>query len=665
MTQQPTFPVAVEETEHLWIPTPDGVRLAARLWRPAIAAPTPALLEIIPYRKRDMVRARDERNHPYFAAHGYACLRVDMRGSGDSDGVMADMYSEAELADTRHVIEWIAAQPWCDGQVGMFGTSWGGTASLQASVDAPPALKAAIAVCATHDRYEDDIHHKGGCLLTDSIEWGATLPAILAAPPDAATVGAEWRGKWLKRLDALAFPLEAWLREEARGAYWRRGSIRRRADALSVPVFCVGGWSDRYSNSVMSLVDARPDLVWGLVGPWGHHYPDVGAPGPAAGFQQIALEWWDHWLKRDDGAALDWPRLRVWLREFDPPADALAQRRGSWIEAAPPSAASARRAFHLASGALRDAPQARGEWLEAPTDLLVGQAGGDTGYFGRFGGLPLDQSEDDARSLVFETPPLTEDVDLFGSAAVSLLVDAKERRSQLALRLCDVSPEGVSCRVGLSLLNLALDETLDAPEAPLASPRTATAAFHTAAYKFRKGHRIRLAISGSYWPTAWPSPGVGAVRIADGVGRLSLPILTEPTRALARPLPPPIEIASDGRTVLSAPSLERRRYESDGAIVTEWRQPTVSVRHHDTDSIFDFETRARHAIDPDDPLSAESLFEHRMVFARPDGVAETRCLVRVTADADAFHADGCAEALWNGETVFEKRWTPATRRRFS
>ena len=282
-TDRPALPPhTVDVVEHAWIPMPDGVRLAARLWIPreAWTAPAPAIFEYIPYRKADMVRARDERNHPFFAAHGYACIRVDMRGSGDSEGHMPDMYAENELSDARSVIEWLAAQPWCNGRVGMFGTSWGGTASLQAGVDAPEALAAVIAVCATHDRYEVDIHHKGGCLLTDTFEWGATLPAILALPP-TRNVGEDWRERWEARLRSLAFPLEDWVREEARGDYWRRGSVIHEAERLSCPILAVGGWSDGYSSSVMSLVDARPDLVRGVVGPWGHHYPDQGHPGPA------------------------------------------------------------------------------------------------------------------------------------------------------------------------------------------------------------------------------------------------------------------------------------------------------------------------------------------------------------------------------------------------
>ena len=151
----------MRETEHAWIPVRDGTRLAARIWWPTGTGPFAVILEIIPYRKRDMVRARDERNHPFFAAEGYVSVRVDMRGSGDSEGVMTDMYTHEELSDTRDVIEFLASQGWCNGRVGMFGTSWGGTASLQASIDAPAALKAVIANCAAANRFEDDIHWMG------------------------------------------------------------------------------------------------------------------------------------------------------------------------------------------------------------------------------------------------------------------------------------------------------------------------------------------------------------------------------------------------------------------------------------------------------------------------------------------------------------------------
>lgn len=647
---------------------PDGVRLAARIWMPARLPEggAPAIFEYIPYRKADMVRARDERNHPWLAQNGYVSLRVDMRGSGDSDGVMPDMYAPEELSDARHVIDWIAAQDWCNGRVGMFGTSWGGTASLQASIDAPGPLRAIIAVCATHDRYEDDIHHKGGCLLTDTFEWGATLPSILALPPTPAS-GADWYERWMHRLEHLTFPIEAWVREEARGAYWRHGSIRHVADRIGCPVLSVGGWSDRYSNSVMSLVDACPDKVWGIVGPWGHHYPDHGHPGPAIGFQQVALDWWDHWLRPGDPSPPDWPRLRVWMREFDTPRDALDRRNGTWVQTGPASQETAARVLWLGDGGglVPDMP-ARAPELDIPFDLRHGQASGDTGYFGRFGGLPLHQNEDDERAFSFETPPLDKDLLLFGSVEVELAVTAGTERSQICLRLNDVSPDGVSARVGLSVLNLALDDTLDAPQTPHGpGRRTVRIRFHTTAYRFRAGHRIRLAIAASCWPLVWTPPQAVTTRIAGG--RMNLPVLPHPAQELRVPFPAPLDLP-EVKTfeTIAAPRLIRSRETGpDGAITSKWHQPQTTMRYRDIGTVFSYETWAEHAIHPDDTGSAQSMFLHQMTVERPDGAATVISRMQATSTAEAYALEGRIEVSWSGEKIFERHWVRDVDRRLS
>ena len=653
----------IQEIEHLWIPMPDGTRLAARIWLPVTAheQPVPAIVEYIPYRKHDMVRARDERNHPYFAQHGYACLRVDMRGSGDSEGVMHDMYSENELADARHMIDWIASQHWCNGKVGMFGTSWGGTAGLQASIDAPDALKAVIAVCATHDRYEDDIHHKGGCLLTDTFEWGATLPAILASPP-SPQVGEDWMVRWRKRLELLSFPVENWVSEEARGQYWRHGSIRYQADRISCPVLAIGGWSDRYSNSVMSIVDANPDMVWGIVGPWGHHYPDQAHPGPGIGFQREALDWWDHWLKEDQRP--DWPRLRVWLKEFETPSDAIDKRRGSWIESGPARRHSkTERRYFTRSGLSRDpAPGV----FELAHDLRVGQASGDTGYFGRFGGLPLDQSEDDLRTLSFDTAPLEEDQVLYGSAEVVLSITAETDRSQLCLRLNDVAPDDRSNRVALAIHNLALDELLDAPETPSRSgKRTVRIRFHNKAYRFTKGHRIRISIGTSYWPLIWPSPRLRAMRIEDGY--VDLPIHDNQVTPLKRAFPAPQDLpAHKNHRVLAAPRLTRcRREDNDGTLVNGWHQGATSVFHSPISTTLTYETSGEMRLHPNDPLSAKSCFRHSMIFERPEGIARIEAKLDTHCTADAYLVLGELTVHWNGMHLHQVSWNHRIERKLS
>ncbi len=294
------FPRPVRRIEHCWIPLPDGCRLAARVWLPedAETSPVPAIVEYIPYRKRDFTRARDEPMHHYFAGHGYAAVRVDVRGSGESDGVLLDEYAEQELADGVAVIDWIAARSWCTGSVGMIGKSWGGINVLEIAARRPPALRAIITVCGSDDRYADDAHYMGGCLLNENLTWGSMLLTSSALPPDPALVGERWRALWLARLDhAVLFP-EVWLRHQRRDAYWRRADLER----ITCAVYAVGGWADAYTNAIPRLLAGLTAPRKGLIGPWAHVYPHGGSPGPAIGFLQEALRWWamaaDGWRKR-------------------------------------------------------------------------------------------------------------------------------------------------------------------------------------------------------------------------------------------------------------------------------------------------------------------------------------------------------------------------------
>ena len=189
--------------EHVWITLSDGCRLGARLWLPetALQSPVPAVLEYIPYRKRDGTRARDDPMHGYFAQNGYAAVRVDMRGSGESDGQLADEYLKQEQDDALEVIAWIASQPWCTGAVGLQGKSWGGFNALQIAARRPPALKAIITTFSTDNRYTDDIHYMGGCLLNDNLWWGSIMLAYQSRPLDPEIVGPDWRERWLERLE--------------------------------------------------------------------------------------------------------------------------------------------------------------------------------------------------------------------------------------------------------------------------------------------------------------------------------------------------------------------------------------------------------------------------------------------------------------------------------
>jgi predicted acyl esterase len=228
------FPHAVREIEHLWIPLSDGTRLSARVWLPkgAEADPVPAILEYIPYRKRDGTRPGDDPRHRWWAGHGYASVRLDIRGTGESEGLITDEYARQEQDDAVEAIAWLAAQPWCSGAVGMTGISWGGFNSLQVAARRPPALKAIITHCSTDDRYADDVHHMGGCLLTDGFFWGSAFYHFMTRPPDPAiprTSGCAISG---------ATPIGSRARSARTTAPSKRPSTRSAAGPTAIPTRC-------------------------------------------------------------------------------------------------------------------------------------------------------------------------------------------------------------------------------------------------------------------------------------------------------------------------------------------------------------------------------------------------------------------------------------------
>lgn len=523
------LPQAVRTVEHQWISMPDGTRLAARIWLPESAAshPVPAILEYIPYRRRDSTRVRDDAMHGYFAGHGYACLRVDLRGSGDSEGVLEDEYLQTELDDGAAVIRWIGAQPWCDGNVGMIGISWGGFNGLQIAAMRPPGLKAVVSVCSTDDRYADDVHHMGGCLLGDNLSWASTMFAYNALPPDPAIVGDAWRDRWLARLRGSGLWLAKWLGHQRRDAYWRHGSICEDWDAVQCPVLAVSGWADGYSNAVFRLLAHLGGLCLGLVGPWSHKYPHQGVPGPAIGFLQECLRWWDHWLKGIETGIMREPALRVWMQGSVAPTTFYHERPGRWVgEPAWPSARIRERSYVLEwPGVLSDdASPHPGETMQIQSPLSVGLFAGKWCSYAATPDLPHDQREEDGGALVFTSLPLSAPVEILGAPRVELELSADRPVAMVAVRLSDVQPDDQATRVTYGLLNLTHRDgsARPMPLVPGQRYRVAVGLNHIA-QRFPAGHRLRLSISTSYWPLAWPPPEPVRLEIMTGASRLLLP----------------------------------------------------------------------------------------------------------------------------------------------
>ena len=445
---------AVRVRETVWVELSDGVRLAARLWLPPeVEGPAPAILEYLPYRRRDRHRADDAILHPAFAAAGYAAIRVDMRGTGDSDGIMSDEYTPREWADCVEVIGWIARQPWCSGKVGMIGLSWSGFNSLQVAALAPPALKAVVSTCASDDRYADDMHYMGGCLLNDNLQYGSTLFTWLATPPDPAIVGERWRSMWLERLAAVEPSAARWMRHSDRDDYWKSGSVCEDYAAIKAAVLAVGGWADGYTNAVLRLLEGLAGPRKGLIGPWGHAFPHVATPGPRVDFLGYVIRWWDHWLKGRDTGIMNEPMLTAWMQESEQPRARYAVRRGRWIaEAAWPSRQVVRQALQLTASGLAHEAAPFAQSVQSPA--TVGLASGEWCPYGWGPDMPTDQREDDAGSLCFDAAPLEAPLQLLGGARLVVEFSSDSVEGLLAVRLNDVSPDGTSARITYGLLNL-------------------------------------------------------------------------------------------------------------------------------------------------------------------------------------------------------------------
>jgi len=670
-----TFPRKVRNIENVWIPMPDGCRLAARIWLPDDAEedPVPAVLECMPYRKRDFTRLRDEPLHHYFAGYGYAAIRLDLRGTGDSEGICQDEYSPQELDDIVEVIAWIVDQRWCTGGVGMFGISWGGFNSLQVAARRPPGLKTIITLCSTDDRYADDAHYKGGCLLSHNLLWGSIFMSSVACPPDPEVVGPGWRKQWQHRLDNAVLYPGLWMQHPHRDAYWKHGSVCEDFDAIECPVYAVGGWSDGYSNAIPRLLAGLRVPRKGLIGPWSHAFPHNALPGPSIGFFQEMRRWWDYWLKGEETGIMDEPMLRVWMEEYLPPAPFHEYRPGRWVaeEAWPSPRITPRRLYLnvLSLGEKAD-PEDR---MRVASPQTTGIAAGDWYGFGGEGESPIDQREDDGRSLVFDSDPLTEILEILGAPTVSLDLEVNRPVASVVVRLNDVAPDGASTRISYGVLNLTQRKDREFPQ-PMEPGRRCRVSvrLNDIAYSFAPGHTLRLAVSTSYWPMVWPAPEAVRLTLYTGSSWLELP--QRPQRDADSDLP---EFESPERgprsefTELRAVPL-RRRVERD--LITNTTVYRISsdggdfggaalARLDDIGLTVGYTVETGYTVHEYDPATAHQSIEQHTVHRRGDWSTEVRFYSELRSDPETFYLLARLEAYEGDELFVQREWDEQISRR--
>ncbi|KOG41148.1 CocE/NonD family hydrolase [Streptomyces decoyicus] len=665
------LPYKTTEEEHVTIPMSDGTRLSARIWRPISSdqQPVPAVLEYIPYRKRDLSAVRDSIHHPYLAGHGYACVRVDLRGTGESEGVLRDEYLEQEQADAEEVLAWLADQPWCDGSTGMMGISWGAFAALQVAARRPPSLRAIVIASFTDDRYADDMHYMGGALLSDNLAEAGTMFAYATCPPDPAVVGERWREMWHERLENTKPWALEWLRHQRRDAYWEHASVCENYQDVRCPVLASSGWADGYSNAVTRLLSHLDVPRKGLIGPWSHKFPHLGEPGPAIGYLQEVVAWWDHWLKGVDNGVMDGPMLQTWMQDSVPPSTSYEDRPGRWVGEPTWPSPHIQPVTHPLSRHRIGAPATEpsgddaeeGDGLTVQSPLSVGQFAGKWASYNAPPDLPYDQREEDGGSLVFDTDVLTDPVEILGSPTVELDLSVSEPVAMVAARLSDVAPDGQATRVTYGLLNLTHRNATGAPETLEPGTRyRATVQLNGVAQAFPPGHRIRLSLSTSYWPLAWPPPKPVLLTVHEGSSSLTLPVrpTREPDHLPQRPFGEPEGAPPLASTQLTAPEQrwEVKRdlvgYNSELEIVKD----RGMVRLDDIALDTGLRAYERYSAVADDFTSVSGEAAWTMRFQRDnwDVRVETRTVLR--CNASEFFVDATLDGFENDRRVFSRTW---------
>lgn len=641
----------------VWISLTDGRRLAARLFLPAgaVKTPVPCILEYLPYRRHDGTRLRDDVKHRWFAAHGYAAIRVDIAGTGDSDGLVEDEYVVREQDDAVQVIDWLAKQDWCSGAVGMMGISWGGFNGLQVAARRPPALKAVVTVCSTDDRYGCDAHYLGGCLLNDNFGWGGSFLNCGALPPDPAMVGADrWRGMWQDRIaDLRLYPAE-WLRHQRRDAFWKQGSVCEDYSAITAATLLVGGWLDGYTAPIFSMLENLSAPCKALVGPWGHKEPNAGVPGPAIDFLHECKRWWDRWLKGiDTGVEAD-PKLRLYVMDYAAPKPLFEHRTGHWLGLPDwPAPQIVTRRLHLTGRDLTNVsvPTAAQQVRSPQTTGMKAQEWCPYGQ-GRIAAEgATDQREDDAGSLCFDTAPLETPVRVVGIPVVRLRLAADQPHAVVAVRLTDVAPDGTSALLTFGVLNLTHRDSHAFPE-PLVAGQFYDTTLHLKpiGQTLPAGHRLRLAISSSYWPMIWPAPGDVTLTLDPAGSFLDLPTLPAGID-LPTPVFGPPDGSDPGPTTTHLAPTETRTIK----IGIEDQTATFDIVSHDGDyTIDDTGTRItstrtkQYHIARTDPMSCRTAVQCAVTYTRTDWNVRMETALTCSADATHFHLTGTLRAFDNG-----------------
>jgi len=634
--------------ETVRVPMRDGVEISAHIYRPAGGEPAPALMMYTPYRKGRLGAA------PPFVGYGYAFVLFDIRGTGDSGGWNDTLYSAAERQDGYDMIEWIATQPWCTGNVGMYGISYGAVVSLQMAMAAPPHLKAIIARSGSDDPYTEWTNPGGQPRTYMHENYGNIMTAFNFSPPDPEVAGEQWGAIWAERLQHNQPWGVSFVDNLQDGPFWRERSLRDNYDKVRCAVYVVDGWADWYFHPLLRIFSKLSAPKRALIGPWSHQFPDAAIPGPRIDWDREMRRWFDYWLKGIDTGIMDEPPVTLFVREYQTPAPMFVEDKGAFrAENAWPLARQVETPLYLGHGELTEAPGEGAETLvsDVRAGVATGKHGG--GPFNDNWMLPLDQRADELYAVTYTGPVLTEALEVTGVPRAKLRFTCDKEVALFAVKLCDVAPDGTTALVTKGWLNTAhRDSHTELKPLQPGEESAVEVELLSCAYRFAPGHRVRVMIAGADFLNVWPLPHPFTCEILHG-SHIVLPVAPPQSPALPEPALGESPYPLPSRESLPEPMVTITRDLVSGMQSLYYATQYGRGKDH----------TARYTVDPDDPARVTLHSTADFHYEYPGRTFDVNAQSTLTSDPAAFHYTTELEIRVNDRLHFQKGWSTSAPRK--
>lgn len=726
-----TGPYSVTEVQHSTITLSDGIKLAMKVWLPcrkdeieeffpyfgtekqlswsteinigaksaAVGNVFPVILEYLPYSKDSlMTLQRDHTRHSWFCSHGYIDVRVDIRGTGASEGLYFDEYDEQEFVDCIDVINWFTAQPWSNGKVGMYGKSYGGFNGLQMAYKQPDALKAVISLYSTDNRFTDDVHYEGGAIVGNGmLSWAGFMMALNGRPPHPKFFDTydEWKTFWTNRLNKASQSfLCSWLHHQHQNdSYWQHGSIGQNVTRVECPVLVIGGLTDAYTSAAFRMAGSLNEYSRAVIGPWSHQWPDVSIPGPNIDYLNQCLKWWSAYLKGDvihQKEVFDWPRLDLFIRDSLKPQDITKPHKGKWV-----SLNDWNKRMDVFNDSTSSMTQREDDnylrsiylgcdgklFLQQPENSEVSpiklnpnpnQGSGSGLWFSVDEGFFEDQTKANENSHCWVSDILNEDIVFAGLSKFFVTVEAATSGQYcIHVRVCEQFLTGESFLVTRGFLNLN-ESNNDGwvGRFPSNTKSKMCVNLKGVAHTVPKGHRLLISITPTYFPMIYPAIKTTGLTMYPSESFLVLQTCQDVEKNLRDEYQPPKSLFQLPVEYLTASSflISDSSSDSDGKWTRDFQEnsgvvrfPTmqfdyymISNEKYVTDAVVSFGD-----ISADQLINTTFHMDHdRMVRT----LVETR--QTMSGDKQAFRITEEICVRLEGEELFKKEWDYAVPRKY-